>query len=250
MRRELIAFLFVVILLSVSLIAAETAPDATTGGTDTANAQAAGAGNEDTTGTQTSEAGDGSTTGTQAAGDGSVAGQLGELKEGVDTTKVQSKTNEVLAKEIEIPENLQVIARVVFGFKTDEPVDLQTFIVLICLWIAMLILIAHFLVIGVGRGAKSWLLAIVVNLVLSSLGITLQIAGFFSDLGSFFGYLRSWSILSLILAIMVLFIVVYLLQFLAKYIESRMNIEGARSVGRGIAFASTLGQTTSDMTKP
>ena len=53
------------------------------------------------------------------------------------TINFQEKSNQALSKEVIIPENLQILARIVFGLQKDRDIQLQNFIVLVALWIIL-----------------------------------------------------------------------------------------------------------------
>src|SRR3989344_3870773 len=57
-----------------------------------------------------------------------------------NSSNFQSGLNDALEKDIQIPEDLKSVARVVFGIK-DGNIDTGDFVVLVCLWIVLLMLI-------------------------------------------------------------------------------------------------------------
>src|SRR3989344_296380 len=109
-------------------------------------------------------------------------------------SEFREKTNEALAKEITIPENLQIFARVLFGLKADEKVDLQTLVTALALWVIAFLLIHE----GIGlffKGGKGWAIGAIVTIIGSSAGGITVILGFLVWLSTVFGFLEKNSLL-------------------------------------------------------
>ena len=65
-------------------------------------------------------------------------------------SEVQTKTTQTLEQTVNIPENLQIVARIIFGISGE--ISLQIFIVLIAIWIMLLVVITNILKITPFRG--------------------------------------------------------------------------------------------------
>jgi len=157
---------------------------------------------------------------------------LSEVNGSLDASGFRSKTNEVLAKEIQVPENWKIPARIVFGLKADDPVDLQTFIVLVAIWFSCLIFMKYVVelmpIIGEGSGLRQWFSAIVVTLLIAVSGGLLLAADFFADLGRLFGIIREWGILTTVLAVIIAFFIVYIFSLITAWLKSK--------AGEAVAF--------------
>jgi len=170
------------------------------------------------------------------------ANELGETIGGLaDTSAVGDKTNEVLSKEIEIPENWQLITKVLFGLGSEDKVELQSFVVLIGFWIILLILIVSLLDIMV-HGWKKWVLGAVVTLIIAITGSIREIAVWFIGLGNFFGFLKEHGFLRFIFALIVMAVLFYFFLKSLKIIKGKMGVEEMTSVGRNIRFNSEMGK--------
>jgi len=212
MKKELIFGFFVLILLSANVMAAE--------GDDP------GAG----------LTGDNSGDATDADG---TTEQLGDLTSGVDTSQAKSKTNEILAKEIQIPEKYQKIARLVFGLKEGAPIDLQTFIILVVVWLGCLITMKFFADILPSSNLKKWAGAVIVTLLMAISGGLLLATQFFLDLSQLFGLIKEWGVFSTAMAIIMAAIIVYVSSFVVRYLKLRSGEARAYRKGEDIAFLST-----------
>ena len=84
---------------------------------------------------------------------------------------VKEKSNELLEKEVNIPENLRSITRVVFGLEKDEVIDFQRVVILIGVFIMLLILAKSVLELTpfLNEGVISWAGAVVVLLLAGEL---------------------------------------------------------------------------------
>src|SRR3989344_8617833 len=83
-----------------------------------------------------------------------------QIKDAVEFSGVGDRSNALLEKNIEIPENLQIITKVLFGLKHDAKVDFQTFVILIAILVIIFLVIKSvYDIIPFGRGNKSWILS-------------------------------------------------------------------------------------------
>lgn len=179
---------------------------------------------------------------------GNTPAQINNLSSDLSSTDVKGKTNDLLSKEIQLPENYQIWARIFFGLKSENPASIQIFIVLICVWISILIILHALMGFfpGLREGFKGWVLAVALNIFFATVGTTKVAADFFFDLGNFFGYLEGWSLLTLALTIIIVLVVLYGVQKFVKHIQNRAGWETARNVGRNIAMVNAEGRAISE----
>jgi len=238
MKKELFVLGFVFILLSSLVVAVENVGDSGNNDLDA---------NDDGEG----ESGLGDDTLGDVTGDDSslsgIGDELGGLgKDLVDTSELNKKSDEILMKEIEIPENLQLVARIVFGLKSDDKVDLQTFVVLIGLWIILLI----FFVSLVGlkySGAEKWLLSVVATLIITIIGVVKKVAIFLIGFGNFFGFLEEYGWLKFIFILGLIVVLSYILFRVLKIIKNRTDIEEAVQTGYDIALERATAKATREI---
>lgn len=147
-------------------------------------------------------------------------------------------TDNVLNKEIIIPDNLAFFMKVVFGLSTTDKVDLQTFVVLIVLWIVLFLIIHSILEIVpfFGSGLKSWFGALVITVLIAITGAIRQIALFFFGAGNIFGFLAGSGILRFISVLIILVVAFYVLFKLIKVLKHKLDLEEMVSAGYDIAL--------------
>jgi magnesium-transporting ATPase (P-type) len=157
-------------------------------------------------------------------------------------------TNQVLNQTVVIPENLQIITRVLFGLEKDDKVDLQKFIILIGVWIFVLLFLIRLFpfVPFFGTNARAFLGAIIVSLLIALSGGFLFITFFLVDLGNSFGILKNFKIASLAIAFIFLSALFFILALLLKKIKKKIGTDQARRTGQEIGFASVVGKNKQD----
>jgi len=165
---------------------------------------------------------------------------------------LRERSNEVLESEIQIPGGLQFLARVVFGLGGESDVSLQLFFVLVGLWIIVLLFVKSFggLILGIGEGLKAWTFSIAVVSILFGLsGGLLFAAQFFLDLSKLFGLLEDWSIITLLIAVSLLFVIYYLATKLIKILKVKSEVAEAEEIGRDIGFARLFGKASREFSE-
>jgi len=118
----------------------------------------------------------------------------------------KASTNQFLANEITIPENMNTISRLLFGIKEGETLEFSTLIILIALWLLGVIIIQAGLEFAPFFEGKltSWLGAIIITLMASTTGIMNDASVFIFGLKDLFGNLGNYSFFFLILIIIVI----------------------------------------------
>jgi len=121
---------------------------------------------------------------------------------------LSQNTNSILEKQISIPENLQIPARILFGLQQSENIEFSVFIVLIAIWIFFFALLKIILEVVpfFGDGWKSWAGGIVITCLIAITGAIKTSAEFLFGFGNFF---KNQSLLRLILTIILLAIIGY-----------------------------------------
>lgn len=170
---------------------------------------------------------------------------LEDLKKIGDIKNVKGKTEELLAKQVQIPEKLQIFARIIFGLKSDEEIDLQHLIVLIAIWIMLLMFIEAILKFMpfFEEGAKTWITAAAITCLIAITGVTKTISTFFFNLGNIFGILEKWGPLRLAFAIIIAFAIFYVTSYVLKIFREKYELQRAKQEGveaaQGAAFLKT-----------
>lgn len=161
-----------------------------------------------------------------------VAGQINStspVSYDFSTKTFTSNSNALLEKDVAIPSNLEIPARIVFGFTQNDNLNFSVFIVLIAIWTILLFFIHAWLEIVplFGSGIKSWIGAVIINcLIAFSGGIKDSAMYFFS-----FTFSNQYGILKLIIILFILVIIGYLLIKISKILKNKMGLEEAKQIG-------------------
>src|SRR3989344_4063698 len=164
----------------------------------------------------------------------SIVSSQNEDKEGLGNVgdELKSGSEGLLSQEIEIPVYLKIPSRIVFGLKEDSKVDLQTFVIMLALWVFLLLVIHSILDITPFSGEwKSWVGAVLVTLLISLTGAVRSVSVFFFNLGNIFGILEKWSILKITFSIVLLVAIFFASSFLLRILKESMKVGKAVSEG-------------------
>ena len=157
----------------------------------------------------------------------------------------------VLNKEIIIPDNLGFFTRVVFGLSGSSNIDLQTFVVLIAMWIVLFLVIHSILEIApfFGTGLKSWFGALVITILIALTGAIRTMALFFFGFGNLFGFLAKNGILRLILVLVILAFGFYVLFKLIKMFKHKVDLQEMVEAGYDVALERAKAKATREALK-
>lgn len=152
------------------------------------------------------------------------------------------KTKSLLEQKIEVPENLKVIARIVFGLKSNEEVDMQTLMVMVAIWIGLFALIAAILEFTpfLNKGFSRWLGAVVMTCLVGVSGGIKISAIFLLSLADIFRLGEKYGIIKLVLAFIVIGIFVYGVILVLNKILSKAKLEEAEIRGMKAGVGSRI----------
>lgn len=170
------------------------------------------------------------------------------IKNVSDISQAGVKSNEFLEKEVQVPQGLQILARAIFGIKSDNQVNFQTLVILIVIWAISLFLIRAVLQLSPigGEGITGFLIAIVVTLLVAVSGGLLILAHWILSLSSLFGALENYSLATLAIAIALLFGLLYLVSKVVTVMKSQIGKEKMRYAGQNVKLASEIGKMQRD----
>jgi len=149
----------------------------------------------------------------------------------------QSYSNNLLSKQITIPDYLQNPTRIIFGLENSD-IDLQNFIVLLSIWIFLVFLIQAILEIipFLGEGFKSWLGAIIITLLISISGMIRNAANWLFGFGGAISLMKEWGVLKIIFTILLLIIIVFGLKKILHILKHGANKTENYAEGRRISM--------------
>ena len=155
---------------------------------------------------------------------------------------VKEKSNEILSKDVEVPENMQLLSRLVFGLKADERLSLQTFVLYICFFI-LFVLLVHSAVEIISSAWKAWAISLIVALLGSSSGVMKEIVAWYAGFGKLFELLGEWGIISLALNIIFMLVIFGILLKLLGKLKAMKGVEEFRQMGQNIGFFAALSRS-------
>ncbi|MBI2452312.1 hypothetical protein HYV50_04530 [Candidatus Pacearchaeota archaeon] len=167
-----------------------------------------------------------------------------EILNGTGNVDIKTGTNNILEKEIGIPENLEIFSRVLFGLKAGDKVDLQALVILIGLLVISLMLmktIIEFMPFF-ENSLRGWLGAVIITLLIGVSGGFLLMADFLLDLGSLFGLLEEWGLARVVISLLLLVGFFYLITTFIKFIKNKATVAEMEATGRNIGVASAIGK--------
>jgi hypothetical protein len=165
-------------------------------------------------------------------------------------SQFQEKVNQFFSGEtiIKVPEEWQVLARILFGIIGDIPA--KVFIILIVIWIILFLLLTE--IIGfmpiLNKGFSKFIGAFIVTWLIALSGTIRSIAVFFLNLGNIFGILeKKGTVITFLIAVIILGILSYGLDQIIKIVRKDMDIEKAASKGRKIAAMNAKAEAISEI---
>jgi len=168
----------------------------------------------------------------------------------VGVTEFREATGKLLSQKINIPEEWNVPARVIFGLQPGESMDLQTFVVLAAVWIILFILLQAILVFVplFGEGLKSWIGAFVITCLISITGAVRYTATWFFGLGGFLQALEKWGPIRILFTLILLIILGTGAKILLRILKESSEMAKARATGARVAKAVVQQEATEEFT--
>ena len=134
-----------------------------------------------------------------------VDNDLEEVNDEDVETPDLDRVSETLAKDREIPEELRLVSRILFG--VDETISISFFIILLMLWLIVLLVLKEIMeFLPFFKGATSWIGALIINLIFGVTGVFIEITTFYATLFDF-GFFARLPLAGQVLAIVVLIVV-------------------------------------------
>ncbi len=160
--------------------------------------------------------------------------------------KPTPKIDEKLESEINIPENWQIPARIVFGIKSDTEISLSKLIILISIWIILFLFTIEVIrTMHMFKETIVWLMAFTLTIIFGVTGTVKSLSDFFFGFTSFFKFLEEWE-LGKVSSFFIIIIIISILikRFIIQPIENKAKKSQAQQegmeVGTELGFLSSL----------
>ena len=145
---------------------------------------------------------------------------------------IKEKPNEILSKEIELPGNIENIAKIIFGLESEDKLNLQFLIILSCVFIFILLILFNAVqFIPSFEKSTAWIGTLVIALIISVSGGIRYFSLLLFDLGNIFNILEKWSALKLGFIVISIFILYYILSIIIGLIKETVLLGRAVSDG-------------------
>lgn len=136
-----------------------------------------------------------------------------------------------LENNVNVPSSLEWISKFIFGLRDKEGIKISEFIIYLVVFLCFLFILYEFIHSFFDKNkVYPFILALVVNLLISSSGGMREAAGFFFDLGHFASFLK-YGILQLIFAVIIVVAVLFGFLSLKKYIVYNTKLDAERQKG-------------------
>jgi len=170
-----------------------------------------------------------------------TTGKLSEIGKGIN-----NNTENILEKEVPIPQILKAPSNFVFGIK--EGASWQELIITLGIWIGFFILILNILgfMPFLNEDYIKVLASIIITTLVSITGALNKMAIFFFDVAGFFKWTASWRPLQIIVAVLMAAIVILTINWLSHMIRNKMQIEKAEEIGEKIKEGSESAEVFSE----
>ncbi|MFH1501207.1 MAG: hypothetical protein ABIE22_04655 [archaeon] len=144
-----------------------------------------------------------------------------------------SGVNELLNQEVMIPDWLDGITKFLLDIQDDGPLDMQTFIVMLAIFIALFIVIHNSLgFIDIVKGDYlPWILSLIVTLIVAITGSVRIMAFLFLNLGDLFGLTDKFGWLNFLVAIIIAGILLWGADVIIRMLKGKFMLESAEVEG-------------------
>jgi hypothetical protein len=144
---------------------------------------------------------------------------------------IGNSTSTTLTRTVDIPENLKILTRVIFGIKGD--ISLDVFMVVLCVLIGFILLLQNVMqFVPFFEGWKSWIGSVIVTLLIGVTGAFVETIKFLFHIANLFGILEKWPILRVTVLILLVIIFIFGINRLVAMMSKKDSLDKAEMEGR------------------
>ena len=153
--------------------------------------------------------------------------------------ELQAKSQNFVEKEIVIPNGLKTMARVLFGLKPEDKIDIQNFVVLIAIWIMLFAIILQIarLIPVLNKGASRWLGAMVLTCLVGVSGAIKTVSDFYYNLFDVFNWAEKYGVVKLIISVIIIGFIIYAIGFMTKRLRRSFEKTQASMTGMKVGMS-------------
>jgi hypothetical protein len=145
---------------------------------------------------------------------------------------ILEKQNEILSKEIKVPEKIEGPIKIIFGLKEQDKLNMQLLIILLCLWLFFLLIFHNIVQLIETDKTSKWIGALIPTLILSATGAIRSAAIPIINISEFFTILEKLGPLTLGIGIITIIASYYILNIIIGIIKESLIL--GRAVSDGI----------------
>lgn len=144
------------------------------------------------------------------------------------SNNVLNKTESKLNESIEIPQGLQLPARIVFGIKQDSPISLQYFILLVAVWVIFFVVIWDILKFFplIDGMVKNFVGSFIITTLVAMSGGLLELVSFFFQVGTF-KWLSKLGPFQILVWLFILIVIFLTFRIIIEIIRRKLKLEVA-----------------------
>lgn len=159
--------------------------------------------------------------------------------------RFNDESNKVLEKEITLFPAVKQIARIMFGLKPTQDINLSQLIILAALWLFVVIVASLSIgFISMFNTAIKWAMGIIIASLAGLTGAYWSVAVFWFNIGDLFKFLESKSAIALFFLLAFLFTIVYAASYLVNILQKQAILAGAErkgiEAGAGVTLARNM----------
>lgn len=162
--------------------------------------------------------------------------------------QLQKQNMSFLEKDITVPENLQLVAKAVFGLDNNKKVSFSEFVVMAALWFLVFSVISNLLrgIYFMSEGVTRWLGAVVITCLIAVSGVIKSISRIIFNFFDMFTFFTKLGFLKLIFALIIVGGIIYVVNMFVNKLYSQAKLEEAKMRGFKAGVGSRLREKEAD----
>ncbi|MCK5449981.1 hypothetical protein KAI32_03890 [Candidatus Pacearchaeota archaeon] len=171
-----------------------------------------------------------------------VKEELSALRGGLD-----ENTENILEREINIPDLLQTPVRIIFGLKDGYTITIERLIVLCAIWIMLFIVIRGALKLTpfLNKGYQNIIGSIIIVILIALTGIIDMLIEIFFGARDTFKWLEALGPFKFIIALVLAILIIGMAHYVMHKLEKKIFLMKAEDTGENIRAISEMGKTIS-----
>jgi len=157
-------------------------------------------------------------------------------------SSVNNGAEKVIEKEVNIPNNLDWLARIIFGIKNNQIITIEGFVVLISIWLIFVLIIKDLLKISpfLNGSTESFFGSIIITTIIAVTGVINSLSIMAFNFGSSIGWIEKLGALRIVILPLISTGVIWVVEFFLGSFRHKLKLEEAKQEGASIARLTAL----------